>query len=194
MDKTEIYNEKDILDRMVSGQSDAFRCIFDRYRNELFSYCCKITKDTESAKEIVQDVFLILWQKRESLNIELPIRPYLYTITQNLSFNFLKRAATETRLKREVFYLSQKDYTPEWESNYNHTQDGVNAAISKLPAKQKEIFLMSRVDFKSHDEIATHLRISKNTVKDQIFKALKSIKSYLRSRQVLIFPVVLGFF
>lgn len=170
-----------MIGRLSSGEVSAFREIFDRYRNEVYTYCYKVTKRKEPAEEIIQDVFLILWQKRESLNAELPIRPYLYTITQNLAFNFLKKAANEAKLKREVFYLSQKDYRPEWELDCKDTQELIAKAVNQLPPRQREIFSMSRNDQKSHDEISNELRISKNTVKDQIFKALKFIKQYLQS-------------
>ena len=193
MGQVGIYDEKQVIERLIEGQPDAFRQLFNRYRNEVYTYSCKISKRKEYAEEIVQDVFVIVWQKREALNPEMPIAPYLYTITQNLSFNFLKKAANENRLKKEVFYRSQKDYRPEWETDYNDTLHLINEAITILPARQREIFSLSRDKLKSHDEISHSLGISKNTVKDQIFKALKFIRHHLSSKKAFsfVFPIAL---
>ncbi|MCX8490081.1 MAG: RNA polymerase sigma-70 factor [Cyclobacteriaceae bacterium] len=183
MPKANIDDEKQVVELLIKGQSEAFRQLFNRYRNEIFTYSCKISKRREFAEEIVQDVFMIVWQKREGLNPDLPIAPYLYTITQNISFNFLKKAANETRLKKEVFYRSQKDFRPEWGTDHKDTLFLIGKAVTLLPARQREIFLLSRDEMKSHDEISDLLRISKNTVKDQIFKALKFIKLYLKGNK-----------
>jgi RNA polymerase sigma-70 factor (family 1) len=180
MPSPNVYNEKDIITHLALGDVNAFRLVFNRYRNEIFTYCYKVTKSKEPAEEIVHDVFLIMWQKREQLDISLPVKPYLYKITQNLAFNFLKKAANEQKLKQAVFYFQDlHDNQPERDINYKDTKNLLAEAISQLPAERKRIFKMSRYQGLNHDEIATQLDISKNTVKDQMFKALRSIKQYL---------------
>ena len=185
MHRPKVYDEEAIINKLKEGDEASFKCLFDRYRNELFTYCLRITKEKSMAEEIVQDVFMIVWQKREELQSQLQIRPYLYTITQNLSFNFLKKATNDAKMKRQVFYESQKEFRQDWIVDFHDTKDLIEHAITQMPSRQREIFSLSRNDNKSHDEIARELHISKNTVKDQIFKALKAIKHYLQANQLL---------
>lgn len=187
MNGRELYDEQAIISNVKEGDEESFKRLFDRYRNELFTYCLRITKERLLAEEIVQDVFMIIWQKREELQPELPIQPYLYTITQNLAFNFLKKAAKDAKMRRQVFYESQKEFRQEWLVDFQDTKELIEQAIRQMPSRQREIFSLSRNENKSHDEIARELQISKNTVKDQIFKALKAIKHYLQTHQLLLF-------
>ena len=181
MQENKIYNEKKIITAVSDGDVVSFRLLFDRYRNELYRYCFRVAKSKEQSEEIVQDVFIMVWQNRINIKPELPIKPYLYKITQNLAFNFLKKAANEERLKREVFYSCAKEFRPEDELDYNDTKTLVGQAIRQMPNGQRKIFTMSREENKSQDEIAHELNISKNTVKDQIYKALRHIRQYLKT-------------
>ncbi len=184
MYRPKVYDEEAIIRKIKEGDEASFRCLFDRYRNELFTYCQHITKERSIAEEIVQDVFMIIWQNREGLQPQ--IKPYLYTITQNLSFNFLKKATRDVKMKKQVFYESQKEFRQEWLIDFKDTKELITQAITQMPTRQQEIFSLSRWENKSHDEIARQLRISKNTVKDQMYKALKAIKHYLQTHQLLL--------
>ncbi len=184
MYRPKVYDEEAIIRKIKEGDEASFRCLFDRYRNELFTYCLHITKERSIAEEIVQDVFMIIWQNREGLQPQ--IKPYLYTITQNLSFNFLKKATRDVKMKKQVFYESQKEFRQEWLIDFKDTKELITQAITQMPTRQQEIFSLSRWENKSHDEIARQLRISKNTVKDQMYKALKAIKHYLQTHQLLL--------
>lgn len=186
MHRPKVYDEEAIINKLKEGDEASFKCLFDRYRNELFTYCLRITKERSLAEEIVQDVFMIIWQKRDEVQSQLPIRPYLYTIAQNLSFNFLKKAANDSKMKRQVFYESQKEFRQDWLVDFKDTKKLIEQAITQMPSKQRLIFSLSRMESKSHEEIARELQISKNTVKDQIFKALKAIRHYLQTHQLLL--------
>ncbi len=191
MHRPKVYDEEAIIRKIKEGDEASFRCLFDRYRNELFTYCLHITKERSIAEEIVQDVFMIIWQNREGLQPQ--IKPYLYTITQNLSFNFLKKATRDVKMKKQVFYESQKEFRQEWLIDFKDTKELIAQAITQMPTRQQEIFSLSRLENKSHDEIARQLRISKNTVKDQMYKALKAIKHYLQTHQLLLVFLVHAF-
>jgi len=183
MQGNNLYREKEIIASVTKGEVGSFRILFDRYRNEIFTYCLKITKTKEAAEEIVQDVFLRIWQNRSKLDPELPIKPYLCTITKNLAFNFLKKAANDEKLKREVFFVSPKEFRLEDQLDYNDTKLLIDRAIEKMPEGQRKVFLMSRKGNQSNDEIAINLSVSKNTVKDQLFKALRHLRQYLATSQ-----------
>lgn len=175
------YHEHDIILNISRGDVNSFRRFFDRYRNELYTYCLKLTKEKAGAEEIVQDVFTIIWSHRHELNPQLPIKPYLYAITKNRALNFLRKNDLDKRLKKEVHYVSEKITRPEDDLDYQDTRLLLEQALQQMPEGQREVFFLSREKGMSREEIASALNTSKNTVKDQLYKALKHIRNYLNT-------------
>ena len=193
MNSTTNLNEATLTSRISKGDHRAFRQIFDRYRDCLFGYSYRFTKSQTLAEEIVQEAFLKVWQNRETLDPGLPIKPYLYKITQNLVYNTLRKAAYDAQLKEQVFYRrSNAHYSTEDQVIYRDLEAFSDQIIERLPAKRQRIFRMSRTQGLSHEEIAEQLGISQHTVKDQIVKALKSIKKHLQVHTDIAVSVVLG--
>ena len=134
------------------------------------------------AEGIVQDVFLNIWLHKDRLNINLSFKSYLFAITRNLTFNLISKEANNRKLKEEVFYKSQKRYSPIedkiTEADYEIIK---NNAIKQLPPKRRIIFEMSRNNGMNHKDISKELNISVSTVKGQMSKALKTIREFLRT-------------
>lgn len=173
--------EREIVEKVAKGDHQAFRIIFDEYKDVLYGYSYKLTKSNELAEEAVQEVFLKFWQNRRDLNADLSVKAYLYKITRNHLFNLLRNAAYDHKLKQQLFYNYQgAHYSTEDQLVYRDLETFKDKAIANLPPKMQLIFQMSRIQGLSHKEIAHQLGISQHTVKDQIVKALKSIKEYLR--------------
>lgn len=177
---TNVTPEKELVEKVIHGDEAAFKVLFYRYKDKLFSYCFRFTKSEAIAEEIVQDVLLKIWTGREQINKELSFNSYLYTITRNYSLNFLKKAAADAALRRKLFYyFDQYNCNPEDDIAYNNLVDIAAKAIDLLPPQRRLIYKMSREQALNHDEIATRLGISKYTVKNQLVQALKTIKNYL---------------
>jgi RNA polymerase sigma-70 factor (ECF subfamily) len=147
------------------------------------------------AEEIVQEVFLKLWINRATLNPELSIKSYLFTITRNTTISFLKKAANNSKLREEIFYKSQKlantteNYLREIELN-SILQD----ALNRLPPRRRLIFEMSRNEGKSYREISKDLNISQNTVRNQLSMALETLRGYLlKNTEVAIILLLFSF-
>ncbi|WKN31499.1 RNA polymerase sigma-70 factor [Porifericola rhodea] len=163
------------------GDHHAFRVLFDKYRDVLFGYSFKFTKSKELSEEALQEVFMKVWQNRESLNPNLSIKSYLFTSIKNYTYNTLRNAAYDHKLKEQIFYRYMHAYNnTEDLLEYQELQAFKDKAVESLPPRRKLIFQMSRVEGLSHEEIAVKLGISPHTVKDQMVKALKSIKKYLQ--------------
>jgi RNA polymerase sigma-70 factor (family 1) len=174
-------DERILVMRLIAGNEAAFRAIFDLYRDRLFCYCLKFTKTREAAEEIVQDVFVKVWENRQAINPDLSFNAYLYQITKNLAFNFLKKAAGEVSFKRKVLlYLEVAHNQPEEDCIFQDYEQLAEQAIQTLPPQRQLIFRMSRRDGMSHEEIADSLGISKNTVKVQIVKASKTLREFFQ--------------
>ena len=180
MESNCINNEKLLVKELITGNSKAFSKLFDIYSRDVYAYSLSMLKEKVLAEEIVQDVFLKIWEHRNRLNIDLSFRSYVFTIARNLTFNLISKVANSRKLQEEVFYKSQK--------MYNHVEDKVaendyenlkNKAIEQLTPRRKIIFQMSRNEGMSYQQISEELNISISTVKGQMSKSLETIREFL---------------
>lgn len=169
-----------LLIKLKNGDATAFEEIYNQYRSKIYTYALKISKSTVVAEEIVQEVFIKIWQKREQLNPELHFGAYLKKITLNHVLNHLKKVAREKTLQDELFnYLSLIRNNAEDSLLEKELLKTYEEAIAQLPPQKKIIYQLSRNEELSHDEIAKKLNISKNTVKNHMVEATKFIRNYV---------------
>ncbi|WP_034040908.1 RNA polymerase sigma factor [Wocania ichthyoenteri] len=195
MCKTNFFNEIFLVTEVANSNESAFLKLFNHYKNDVYNYSKKMLKEKVYAEEIVQDVFLKVWLTRENLNPDLSFKSYIFTITRNLTINFLHKAANDRRMRESVFY--------EKSTYYNSTDvlfDEIyceklqQQAINNLPPKRKRIFELSRKEDMSYDQISKELGISKNTVKNQMSRALDSIRDFLYTHSDITFLFLFSFF
>jgi RNA polymerase sigma-70 factor, ECF subfamily len=172
----------------------AFELLFRKYYIRLFNFANKFIANSAESEEIVQEVFLNIWNKRDQLQLDEVIRPYLFKSIQNLCFNFLKHKKLIDNYYSiiEVVYKNQSEEFNTYESLlYTELQEKVDVAIQSLPDQCRKIFQMSRQDGLKYNEIATELGISVKTVETQMSRALSKLKDELRDYLVII---VIGLF
>lgn len=175
--------DHDLVSGLRKNKRQAFRKIFDNYQSKLLFYCTAIVKEDSVAKDIVQETFIRLWINRQKLDPDQSLSGYLHTIARNLSLNHLKRAGYDQELKQQIWRAIEEDQDRILTEEIifaNECQSFVDEAVDKLPPKRKLIFQLSREKGMSHQDIATRLNISKNTVKNQMVSALKEIRAYLK--------------
>lgn len=191
MEAKEADNDKLLVHELRVGNHKAFRKLFDKYRNDLYKFSLSMVHSKPYAEEIVQDVFLKVWMKRASLNSDLSFRAYIFTITRNKTIKFLKKAANNRKLCEEVFYASQK-VTNITEHTIRESELEIikNEALNKLPPKRLLIFEMSRDEGKSYDSIAKELQISPHTVRNQMSKALETLRTSLYEDKVIVWVLL----
>ena len=154
--------------------------MFYANKDQLLSFCYRFTKSEELAEEIIHDALLKVWSERHLLDPNRSLIGYLYTITRNLSLNFLKKVAAEEALKQKV-----RNRTPHFHNNTEETIEYANLvqlaklAIDNLPMRQQQVYRMSRDQHMTYEEIGQQLGISPNTVKNHVIKALRAIKTQL---------------
>jgi len=182
MSEAKTGTDKLLVIELIEGNEKAFSELFNIYCNDVYAYSLSMLKNQVLAEEIVQDVFLNIWLHRDRLNPDLSFKSYVFTITRNLTFNLISKVANSHKLKEEVFYVSQKSYSPIEdiiaEADYNVIK---NKAIEQLPPKRRIIFEMSRNEEMSYEEISRELNISISTVKGQMSKALADIRVFLQT-------------
>lgn len=178
---SEQLEDKDLLIKLRKGDELAFVKIYNQYRHKIHTYAYQLSKSTDVAEEIVQEVFIRIWQKREQINVDLSFNGYIKKITLNHVLNHLKKVSREKSLQEEVFQLI--------EVSHNRTEDELlekelrkiyAEAITQLPAQKKLIYQMSRTEELSHEEIALKLNISRNTVKNHMVEASRFVREYVR--------------
>lgn len=177
-----VPNEPGLIRRVIQGDKDAFREIYDHYRGNIFSYACHLTKSKETAHEIVQMVFIRLWLKREQINPDLHFGAYIKKITLHHVLNFIKKTAREQQLQEQVYERMEViRNSSEEELLLKELQQVYRAAIDRLPPQKKLIFCLSRHDELTHEEIAQRLKISKNTVNNHLVEALRLVRQYIHT-------------
>jgi len=175
-------------------QEKTFELIFRRYYVRLCGFANKFIGNTAESEEIVQEAFLNIWKKRDQINFDDDIRPYLFKSVQNLCFNFLehKKVADNYYSVIEEVYKNQKaDYQTYESVLYHELQTKVDEAISSLPARCKEIFQLSRNEGMKYHEIAQKLGISVKTVETDMSRALQSLRKELSDFLVAIIIALL---
>ncbi len=170
---------KNQLIRLRNGDEKAFHQIYECYVDKLYYFTLKYVKAPAVAEELVQRIFVKLWEIRSKINPELSFDSFIFRITRNLTINYLKRSNFEERFRSQLRpTLSQGITQTENQVILNETSEIIERAISKLPEKRQQIFRLSRLQGLDHGGIADKLGISKNTVKVQVVKATKFVRAY----------------
>lgn len=172
-----------LISLLKEGNKNVFAAVYDQYFGSQYVYAVKYVLDTEVAKEMVQDSFLKLWEKRNSLSAETQILPLLYQITRNNCLNHLKHEKVKERHKTrmqklDLNYVAISNLSAE-KIIAEELEESINKAISLLPPRCREIFELSRNQEKKYREIAAELNISEKTVENQMLKALKIMREKL---------------
>ncbi len=176
--------EKEQLYRLARGDQNALKTIFDTHYTPLVRYALKISGTTETAEEIVQDIFVWLWEKRNNLNIEGQLGPYLARAVKNKSINYVKSRYHKTSQESVDPYpnLVVSSRSGEDVLAENELAAILEEAQHQLPEQTALVFSMSRHAEMTYPEIARELKISIKTVEYHISKALKSIREFLTAK------------
>lgn len=174
-----------LVEGLIAGDESAFKKVYYAYYDKLYFYCLKFLKSDELTKDVLQDIFSKLWSYKSKINPDQNFEAYIFTIARNEIFDYLRKVAKDKGLKNELLSNAKKKFI-----SHNPTEEDLVFAeysalagqvINMLPAQRKLIFELSRYKGLSHEEIAATLGISKNTVKVQISRALKAIRTYLKT-------------
>lgn len=181
------YNEKQLLEEIAGGDRQAFRHLFHLYKERLFTFAYGLTHSKVEAEEIVQDVFLKLWESRSTLTaVDHPQR-YIFTMARNRTLDLLAKIGRNQKLVLQVWAnMGQWEEPTEQILYAKESQQLINEAVAGLSERKQQVFALSRKEGHSHDEIADALGLSKQTVKNNLSEALKQIKFYLERRSTLL--------
>ncbi|MDM1048321.1 RNA polymerase sigma factor [Sphingobacterium hotanense] len=177
----EPYNdEQTLLLRLKSGDYQAFTQLYQRYSLRLLGRIIRLVKSEETAEEILQTLFLKVWERRDQIDADKSLKPFLFTIAQNLVYDHFRRMALDERFRNEFIKQYAEDYQHiEEELTFKQTQENVMNAIKALPPQCQKVFILFKIEGKSYAEICETLNISKSTVNNHLTKANSLLKSNL---------------
>jgi len=179
--------EYELLQQLIEGDAQAFTEIYELYQDKIFAFAYKLTKSKEDANDVVQEIFIKLWQRREQIKIELNFGAYLRKMTQNHVYDLLQKMAKDRSLQEKIkTNIQALQNKTEQDLLGKELQKAYLEAIENLPPQRKKIYQLSRDEDLSYDEIAERLNLSRNTVHNQMVSAIRSIREYISKHPGLI--------
>lgn len=171
--------DKDLFGRLKTDDATAFRRLFDRYYQILLAIAINLVKDAATAKDMVQEVFLRVWNKRSSLEVPRNTEAYLKRAVINRCLDHIKARKPLVDIS-DQYSLSTKAPAAQELLEADELERVINKALAELPEACRTIFIMKRMEGRSLKEIAALLDISPKTVENQITKALKFLQASVR--------------
>lgn len=172
--------DNDLLIAIKNGDKSAYQHVFHTYYKYLCNFAFNIVKDKDSAEEIVQEIFYILWDKHSTIEIHTSLKAYLFRAVQNKCINQLKHIDIREKYKEyNQEQISHNEQQVDDAVSANELAIKINEAINELPTERKRIFILSRKQGLKNREIAETLDISIKTVENQMGKALKFLREKL---------------
>lgn len=179
-----VLNERDLLIRLKQGNDDAFQEIYHLHSARLYNNLLRLVKSEDLSMDLLQDLYVKLWNNRESIDIDKSIGAYLFSIAKNLAIDFFRRAARESNLQKHLVAMGTELYNHVDEVFFHKETSAIlNNAIDSLPPQQRKIFNLCKMEGKSYDEAASILGISPATVGNQLVRAVKSVRTAMIDSQ-----------
>ena len=192
MPESSYKNDSQLVLQLINNDVKAFDELFHKYSDRLFRFAFSLLKNKEDSKEIVQETFFRIWNKRNDIDSSKSFRSFLFTISYNLIIDQLR-----IKLKNEEYrkfiedYFNSNKLNAYQQADFNILNAQISEIVEKLPERRKKIFQLSREKGLTHKEISMQLGISVKTVENQINLALKHVKKHLGED---ILPVMLFIF
>ncbi|HOB84668.1 MAG TPA: RNA polymerase sigma-70 factor [Bacteroidales bacterium] len=180
------YSEDtELVKRLQKGDVEAFDLLYEKYSVRLYSFGLKYLRSASETEELVQSVFLKIWENHRQLKKELSFKSFLFTIAYNdICKLFRKRKYTQIFIDEAIHENNQSSSETVERIDYQSTLSRVVQIIDKLPQRQKDIIRKSRLEGKPSKEIAEEMKLSPGTVDNYISEAVKFIRGHLRKEDL----------
>lgn len=171
-------SDQKLCEALKAGDNAAYTELFDRYSGILYRHAYRMLGDHDEAQDVVQDVFLNLWQKREQLDVKTSLSAYIYQSIRNRILNLIAHQQVINRYSASLKTFWQEGaYSTDHRVRENELAAVIQQEINALPPKMRRIYLLSRRDDISYRQIAEEEGISEKTVRNQVYNALQVLKT-----------------
>jgi len=173
-------DDKHLVSRLKVGDKKAFEKIFRKYREKIYYFAIRYYNSPEDAENVVQDVFIKLWDEREGVKEELSLNNYIYTIAKNHLFNLQRKKINEKAYRNYIVDHLVHSSNLENELIYADLKKNIDKVIDELPAQRKKVFIMSNKEGVSNKELAALMNLSVRTIEVHKSLALQTIRKALK--------------
>ncbi len=175
-------SDQDLMLRIKKEEKGAFRELFERYTPRIYKFALSYLKNKNDAEELVQIVFLKIWKKRNSIDATQNIKAYIFTITINSIYDFIRRKKIEYSFQNRSRQIQSNTENNTWNTVVQREmQQNLSDCINRLPKQQQKIFQLSKMEGFTNDEIAIQMGLSKRTVENHLYRAVSFLKQNFKN-------------
>lgn len=194
MIKSVLPNEPELLQQLKSGDEQAFKTLYKAYNFQLYANLLRWVKDEEAAKDLLQDLFIRVWEHRAGIQPDKPFQAYLFVTAKHLMLNYLKHVSVEQQLERFLAADSSELYLHvEEQLYYKEAAELLQQVIAKLPPQRRKAYRLCKEAGKTYEEAALEMNVSKGTVHDHIVNANRFIKEQLLKADITVLAGLFAF-
>lgn len=174
------YSDEELMQEIKADNMFAFDKLYKKYCKRVYKFGYSILKSQEESENLMQDVFLNLWENRHKVEKDSSIKSYVFTITYNSAISIIRKKAKESEFVEYLKSLQEINEEPvNIELEYNELTNKLDEIIKALPPRQREVYLLRRDTGLKYNEISERLNISVNTIENHMSRALKTIREKL---------------
>lgn len=187
------YDDESLFELMRQGDLDAFSVLFERYNNQLLDYGFRLTHSKEDVADMLQEIFVSLWNRRREITFSHSVKAWLYQAVRFQAAKYIHQNVRKRALLEELVSLLPETESILPDSTLQHKQldNAIREVIDHMPARMKEVFVLSREQQLSHREIGNRLNIAESTVKKTVQNALRFIREKSIIEMVAIISLLL---
>jgi len=175
-----ILSDCELVTLLKAGDNQAYAAIYDRYKVLMFRHACNKIYDTDEAQDVLQDVFLSLWNKRADISESENLAGYIYTSIRNKTLKLIAHHKIKTNYVESILHFSEtSSVATDHLVRERQFSELIEREIAALPLEMRKIFVLSRKGHLKNKEIAVKLELSEHTVATQIKRALKILRTRL---------------
>lgn len=172
--------DSELLQQLRAGDHSAFEELYNRHSKKLYWKLKRMVKDPQEADELLQNLFVKVWEKREKIIVQQSFEAYLYRVAQHMAVDYFRKLERESRLQETVSKASPTvEESTEIQLMAKETQQLLDEAIAKLPEQRRRAFVLCKIEGKSYLEAAEIMQISPNTVHNHLVKGIQTVKQHL---------------
>ena len=174
------YSDRELTALLKDGDHGAFSALYGLYSERIYGRLLSLLKDRDMADELIQDLFLKVWEKRDGLNPEQSFKSYLYKVAENLVYDHFRKLARDKKLQERFRAITKELYSHTEEDLLNkENRTIIDRAVAMLPPQRKAVFTLCKLEGKSYEETGEILGISASTVSNHLVKATKLVREQI---------------
>ncbi|WP_303919487.1 RNA polymerase sigma factor [Draconibacterium sediminis] len=177
MNQYDNISDHELVILIKREEEKAFQELFKRYAPRIFKFAHSYLKSKNDADELVQIIFIKIWEKRKMIDISQNIKSFIFKVSVNAIYDFMRQGKLKYTFPDYILNNQEDSENQTWNSIiYNETEQKLFNLVNELPQKQQEIFKLSKIEGLTNDEIAKQTGLSKRTVENHLYRAIAFLK------------------